>query len=58
MRVEGENDCQQSNSCSIRGPLTKVNEEIAKVLRSMSLDDITENEPEQELIQIGIGRPS
>ena len=30
MRVAGENDCQQSSSCSIRGPLTKVNEEIAR----------------------------
>jgi Rrf2 family protein len=55
MRVDGENDCQQSVGCSIRGPLTRVNEEIARVLTRMTLDEITESEPEPQLVQIGIG---
>ncbi len=52
MRDEGSNECELSHHCSIKGPLTRINEEIARVLHTLTIDDITE-QPEQPLVQIG-----
>ena len=43
-------DCYQSNTCTVRGPLRKVNESILQVLRAVSISQMSEESPEAELI--------
>jgi Rrf2 family protein len=51
MRVV-DNGCDQSTHCTIRGPLTRVSEEIYRVLNALSIDEITEALPAEPLVQI------
>ena len=42
--------CEQSTTCTVRGPLRKVNESIAQVLRAITISQMTEEAPEAELV--------
>ena len=48
--VTSHGDCYQSNTCTVRGPLRKVNESILQVLRAVSISQMSEESPEAELI--------
>jgi DNA-binding IscR family transcriptional regulator len=52
-----DNDCDQSTRCTIRGPLTRINEEIFRVLNTLTIDEITEPVMQDELVQISLGSP-
>jgi Rrf2 family protein len=54
MKVDPDpaNVCEHTERCSIRGPLTRINEEIVRVLSTLTIDDITESPAEPELVQI------
>jgi Rrf2 family protein len=41
MKID-DNGCEQSSRCSIRGPLTRINEEILRMLSRLTIDQITE----------------
>jgi Rrf2 family protein len=49
-----DNDCDQSTRCTIRGPLTRINEEIFRVLNTLTIDEITEPVRPEELVQISL----
>ena len=49
-----DNGCEQLVHCTIRGPLTRINEEIQRVLNTLTLDQISEDGPQAELVQIGL----
>jgi Rrf2 family protein len=49
-----DNDCDQSTRCTIRGPLTRINEEIQGVLNTLTIEEITEP---VDLVQIEISAP-
>ena len=53
-----DNDCEQSMRCTIRGPLTRINEEIFRVLNTLTIDQITEPVREPELLQIALTGPA
>ena len=42
--------CGQSNTCTVREPLRRVNESIVQVLRAVSISQMTEDAPEVELV--------
>src|ERR1700690_4052415 len=42
--------CEQSTTCTVRGPLRKVNESIAQELRAITISQMTEEAPEAELV--------
>lgn len=48
--VTSHGDCYQSNTCTVREPLRKVNESILQVLRGVSISQMSEESPEAELI--------
>ena len=48
--VRGE--CDQSDRCTIREPLRKVNDSIEQVLRSISISEMREEEAHPELVRI------
>lgn len=48
--VRGE--CGQSGRCTIREPLRRVNDSIEKVLRSISISEMREEETHEELVRI------
>jgi Rrf2 family protein len=56
MKDEPLNACEHTLRCSIRGPLTRINEEIICVLNALTLDAITED-PDMPLVQISLGVP-
>ena len=48
--VTSHGACYQSNTCTVREPLRKVNESIVQVLRAVSISQMTEDSPEAELV--------
>ena len=48
--VRGE--CGQSDRCTIREPLRRVNDSIEQVLRSISISEMREEEAHEELVRI------
>jgi Rrf2 family protein len=48
--VTNHGACGQSNTCTVREPLRKVNESIVQVLRAVSISQMTEDSPEVELV--------
>jgi len=48
--VRGE--CDQSDRCTIREPLRRVNDSIEQVLRSISISEMREEETHEELVRI------
>jgi Rrf2 family protein len=50
-----DNDCEQSDYCTIREPLRKVSRSIEEVLQKVTIWDLTEPEPETtpELVTLG-----
>src|SRR6202166_2009537 len=46
--VTSHGNCDQSNACTVREPLRKVNESIVQVLRAVSISQMTEDSPEVE----------
>jgi FeS assembly SUF system regulator len=48
--VTSHGACGQSNTCTVREPLRKVNESIVQVLRAVSISQMTEDSPEAELV--------
>lgn len=57
----GDSDCDQSDHCTIRGPLRKVSRSIEDVLNRLTIWEMTEPEPESapELITLGwAGKPA
>jgi Rrf2 family protein len=50
-------DCDQSERCTVRGPLLKVSRTIEDVLNRLSIWDMTESEhePSPELVTLGAG---
>ncbi len=48
--VTSHGACDQSNTCTVREPLRKVNESIVRVLRAVSISQMTEDSPEAELV--------
>ncbi len=60
--VSDGSDCVHTGSCTIRGPLTRINDEIVRVLNTLTLDEIAEERPlmpGEQLVQISMdgGRP-
>jgi len=43
--TKGSKSCELTPSCTIKEPLARVNETIAGVLRSISIQDLAESEP-------------
>jgi Rrf2 family protein len=43
--TKGSKGCELTPSCTIKAPLARVNETIAGVLRSISIQDLAEHEP-------------
>jgi len=43
--TKGAKDCELSSNCSIKEPLARVNETIAGVLKSISINDLIEDGP-------------
>ena len=50
--VTSHGDCYQSNTCTVREPLRKVNESILQVLRGVSISQMSEESPEAELVAL------
>jgi len=50
--VTSHGACGQSNTCTVREPLRKVNESIVQVLRAVSISQMTEDSPEVELVEL------
>jgi FeS assembly SUF system regulator len=50
--VTSHGDCYQSNTCTVREPLRKVNESILQVLRAVSISQMSEESPEAELVAL------
>jgi FeS assembly SUF system regulator len=48
--VTSHGDCYQSNTCTVREPLRKVNESILQVLRAVSISQMSEESPDAELV--------
>jgi FeS assembly SUF system regulator len=48
--VTSHGACDQSNTCTVREPLRKVNESILQVLRAVSISQMSEESPEAELV--------
>src|ERR1700726_1413228 len=48
--VTSHGACDQSDRCTVREPLRKVNESILQVLRAVSISQMTEDSPEVELV--------
>ena len=48
--VTSHGACDQSNTCTVREPLRKVNESISQVLRAITISQMTEESPEAELV--------
>jgi len=46
--------CDQSQKCTVREPLRRVNESIANVLRSVTISQMAEDSPEAELVGLSI----
>ena len=42
---EGLDGCQQARNCHLRGPLALIQEQMATILRQMTLDDVLTPEP-------------
>ncbi len=59
--ISDGSDCVHTGSCTIRGPLTRINDEIVRVLNTLTLDEIAEERPlmpGEQLVQISMsGRP-
>jgi len=57
---KGANGCDLTPSCTIKEPLARVNETIAGVLKSISIQDLAEHEhpagqtPEPKLVTLAI----
>jgi DNA-binding IscR family transcriptional regulator len=58
--TKGANGCELTPSCTIKEPLARVNETIAGVLKSISIQDLAEHEhppgqaPEPKLVTLTI----
>jgi FeS assembly SUF system regulator len=52
--VTSHGNCGQSNTCTVREPLRKVNESILQVLRSVSISQMSEESPDAELVGLSI----
>jgi DNA-binding IscR family transcriptional regulator len=59
--TKGSKGCELTPSCTIKAPLARVNETIAGVLRSISIQDLAEHEPpavqalkEQGLVELAL----
>src|SRR6202048_1714651 len=48
--VTNHGTCDPSNTCTVLAPLRKVNESIARVLRAVSISQMTEDSPEVDLV--------
>ena len=48
--VTSHGTCDQSDKCTVREPLRKVNESIAQVLSAVSISQMTEDSHEAELV--------
>ena len=48
--VTNHGACDQSNTCTVREPLRKVNESILQVLRAVSISQMSEESPDAELV--------
>ena len=48
--VTSHGNCDQSNTCTVREPLRKVNESILQVLRAVSISQMSEESPDGELV--------
>jgi FeS assembly SUF system regulator len=48
--VTSHGACDQSNTCTVREPLRRVNESIVQVLRAVSISQMSEDSPEAELV--------
>ena len=48
--VTSHGACDQSNTCTVREPLRKVNESIVQVLRAVSISQMTQDSAEAELV--------
>ena len=48
--VTSHGNCDQSNTCTVREPLRKVNESILQVLRAVSISQMSEESPDAELV--------
>jgi FeS assembly SUF system regulator len=48
--VTNHGNCDQSNTCTVREPLRKVNESIMQVLRAVTISQMTEDSPDAELV--------
>jgi DNA-binding IscR family transcriptional regulator len=44
--AKGKTGCELGSSCTIKEPLARVNETIAGVLKSISIQDLAEHEPQ------------
>jgi DNA-binding IscR family transcriptional regulator len=49
--TKGKTGCELTPSCTIREPLARVNETIAGVLKSISIQDLTEREQSETKAQ-------
>ncbi len=47
-------NCGHSSMCTVREPLRRVNESIAKVLQSVTISQMAEDSPDAELIGLSI----
>ena len=52
--ITNHGNCGQSSTCTIREPLWRVNESIAKVLRSVTISQMAEDSPDAELVGLSI----
>ena len=59
---KGKKGCELTSNCTIREPLARVNETIAGVLQSISIEDLTERHsaarPVAELVRVTLESPS
>ena len=55
---EATADCEQSDRCTVRGPLLKVSRTIEAVLNKLTIWDMTEPEPEVPRELVSLGWPS
>jgi len=52
--ITNHGNCGQSSTCTIREPLRRVNESIAKVLSSVTISQMAEDSPDGELVGLSI----
>jgi FeS assembly SUF system regulator len=52
--VTSHGNCDQSLTCTVREPLRRVNESIARVLRSVTISQMSEDSPDAELVGLSV----